>query len=85
MTDNKKHGFKNKDAVEFMLVNRGIDDPHYREENASDKILLLIPKDKTEDSLKAKHEEIIKQIPEINRGVYNEETFNFNKEIIKKT
>ena len=83
MTDNKKHGFKNKDAVEFMLVNRGIDDPHYREENASDKILLLIPKDKTEDSLKAKHEEIIKQIPEINRGVYNEETFNFNKEIIK--
>jgi hypothetical protein len=38
---NNKQTLKNKDAVEFMLVNRGVDDPNYRKDNVTDKILLL--------------------------------------------
>jgi len=78
MAENKKklkekQGLKNKDAVEFMLVNRGVDDPNYRKENISDKILLLVPKEDMDDKTKAVHDQIISKIPQINRGVYSDE------------
>ena len=71
MGKNKNH--KNKDAVEFVLVNRGMDDPNYNNPQAPGKVLLHVPKD---DTTKPEHEIIINQIPEISRGVYSEKAIH---------
>jgi hypothetical protein len=69
MIKNKK--LQNKKALEFVLTNRGMDDPHYNDPNAPAKVLLHVPK---EDSCVNKdHEKILDMIPEINRGTYTEE------------
>jgi len=44
---------KNKNALEFSLVNREIDDPNYDDPNATDKILLEIPKDNIDEKIKS--------------------------------
>ena len=67
----KNSKLKNKDALEFVLVNRGMDDPNYQNPEAPSKVLLHVPK---EEELTEQHEKIMNQIPEINRGVYSEKT-----------
>jgi hypothetical protein len=73
--DGKK---KNKEALEFVLVNRGIDDPNYGNPDAPSKILLHVPKEELKPTLKDKHEEILEKIPEISRGVYNDDYIEQN-------
>jgi hypothetical protein len=81
MGKTKQH--KNKDAVEFVLVNRGMDDPNYNNPEAPGKILLHVPKDNIKQD---HHDNIINQIPEINRGVYTEKAIQNNlKELGIKT
>jgi hypothetical protein len=70
MGKNKK---ANKEALEFVVVNRAIDDPHGNDPNAPSKILLHVPKEGIDESTKQKHEKLMNQIPEISRGVYNED------------
>jgi hypothetical protein len=68
----KNTKLKNKDALEFVLVNRGMDDPNYQNPEAPSRILLHVPKE--EDEINEKHEKMLNQIPEMNRGVYSEKT-----------
>jgi len=64
---------KNKNALEFSLVNREIDDPNYDDPNATDKILLEIPKDNIDEKIKLQHQKILEKIPEIARGKFTDE------------
>lgn len=68
----KNTKLKNKDALEFVLVNRGMDDPNYQNPDAPSRILLHVPKE--EEEINEKHEQMLNQIPEMNRGVYSEKT-----------
>lgn len=63
----------NKEALEFVVVNRGMDDPNFNNPNAPSKVLLHVPKDYVDDSIKQNHDKLLKQIPEISRGIYNED------------
>jgi hypothetical protein len=69
---------KNKDALEFVLVDRGMDDPNYHNPDASAKVLLHVPKDEIKSELQQKHEQLMEQIPEENRGVYNDDYIEQN-------
>lgn len=66
---------KNKDACEFVLVNRGMDDPNFNNPNASERVLLYVPK---EEGVNKDHERILNQIPDVSRGLYGEETIENN-------
>lgn len=66
----KSHKKKNKDAVQFILANRELNDPNYNNPNATDKILLQLNKD---EDLTNEQKKIIESIPKIQRGVFDEE------------
>ena len=66
----KSHKKKNKDAVQFILANREINDPNYNNPKATDKILLQLNKD---EDLTSEQKKIIESIPKIQRGVFDEE------------
>lgn len=75
----KQKKLKNKEALEFVLVNRGIDDPNYDNPNAPSKILLHVPKEES-GQLKQEHDRMLEEIPEISRGVYGDEAIQ-NREM----
>ena len=66
----KGHKKKNKDAIQFILANRELNDPNINNPNATDKILLQVNKD---EELTKEQKKIIEAIPKIHRGVYDEE------------
>ena len=66
----KSHKKKNKDAVQFILANRELNDPNYNNPKATDKILLQLNKD---EDLTSEQKKIIESIPKIQRGVFDEE------------
>jgi hypothetical protein len=72
----KKGVHKNKEACEFILVNRGMDDPNFENPNASKKVLLHVPKES--DNLNKKHEKILNQIPDLSRGLNDDEAIGNN-------
>ena len=67
---NKQHKNRNKNAVEFVLANREQDDPNYNNPEANKKVLLQVNKD---EDLTKQQKELIKEIPEMQRGVFDEE------------
>jgi hypothetical protein len=74
----KKDKKKNKDALEFVLVDRGIDDPNYNNPDAPSRVLLHVPKNEMNPDVQQKHDVIMEAIPEINRGVYNDDYIENN-------
>jgi hypothetical protein len=74
MQNKKSKKLQNKNALEFVLLNRGIDDPNYDNHNAPSKILMHVPKE--DDQVNKEHQKIIQAIPEISRGVYSEEAID---------
>ena len=66
----KGHKKKNRDAIQFILANRELNDPNINNPNATDKILLQVNKD---EELTKEQKKIIEAIPKIHRGVYDEE------------
>jgi len=61
---------KNKDACEFVLVNRDMSDTKFQNINnlqPSNKVLLHVPKES--ESLNKKHEQILSKIPDVSRGI----------------
>jgi hypothetical protein len=70
----KSKKLQNKNALEFVLLNRGIDDPNYDNPNAPSKILMHVPKE--DEEVNEGHQKIIQTIPEMSRGVYNEDAID---------
>ena len=66
----KQHKNRNRDAVQFILANRDTDDPNYNNPDVNKKILLQV--NKNEDLTEAQ-KKLINEIPEIERGIYDEE------------
>ena len=64
---NKK---RNREAVEFVLANRDVDDPNYNNPDVNKKILLQVNKD---EDLTEEQRKIINSIPKIQRGIFDEE------------
>ena len=67
---NKQHKNRNKEAVEFVLANREMDDPNYNNPDVNKKILLQVNKD---EDLTEEQKKIINSIPKIQRGIFDEE------------
>ena len=61
---------RNKEAVEFVLANREMDDPNYNNPEVNKKILLQVNKD---EDLTENQKQIIDSIPKEQRGVFDEE------------
>jgi len=72
MQNKKSKKLQNKNAVEFVMLNRGMDDPNYDNPNAPSKILMYVPKE--DEELNKDQKKIIESIPEICRGVFTQET-----------
>jgi len=73
MSSVNKKTKKNKNALEFTLVNRELDDPNYDNPKASHKILLEIPKENIDEKTKSHHQKLLDKIPEMSRGKFSEE------------
>ena len=65
-----KNKNRNREAVEFVLANRDVDDPNYNNPEANKKILLQVNKD---EDLTEEQKKIINSIPKIQRGIFDEE------------
>ena len=65
-----KNKNRNREAVEFVLANRDLDDPNYNNPDANKKILLQVNKD---EDLTEEQKKIINSIPKIQRGIFDEE------------
>ena len=66
----KQHKNRNRDAVEFVLANRDMDDPNFNNPDVNKKILLQVNKD---EDLTEDHKKIINSIPKIQRGIFDED------------
>lgn len=74
MHNKKSKKLQNKNALEFVLLNRGMDDPNYDNPSAPSKILMHVPKE--DDEVNMEHKKMIEAIPEMCRGVYSDEAID---------